>query len=141
MTKNDIIKYVMDTPENTNPSVLSSMLEEMLLDAEGSSIPEIELGVLDTISSGGLSFSLTNEQAAIVKKQYAEGSLFKLMFTYNNKSYQVYISTYGYNEAYGLSYYDYDQEYGTLVVMMIDLNDGTGTIHRVSFNSAEYPWS
>lgn len=29
MTKNDIIKYVMDTPENTNPSVLQSMLENL----------------------------------------------------------------------------------------------------------------
>ena len=29
MTKNDIIKYVMDTPDNTNPSVLNSMLESL----------------------------------------------------------------------------------------------------------------
>lgn len=37
MTKNDIIKYVMDTPENTNPSVLNSMLEEMESGSGGNS--------------------------------------------------------------------------------------------------------
>lgn len=28
-TKNDVIKYVMHTPDNTNPAVLSTMLDEM----------------------------------------------------------------------------------------------------------------
>ena len=39
MTKEEIIEYVMETPENTNPNVLEGMLDELVNSSGGGSMP------------------------------------------------------------------------------------------------------
>jgi len=46
MTKNEIVKYIFSTPENTNPNVLRSMLNE--IDGGSGDTPSVQVVTIES---------------------------------------------------------------------------------------------
>ena len=76
MTKEEIVKYVTSSPENTNPNVLEGMLDELLNSKGGDSVFIVNLQD-DTLDKRWAEIKAASESTIVVAKEdYQDGASF-----------------------------------------------------------------
>lgn len=82
MTKEEIFDYVMESPENTNPAILRSMLNELSSGSGGGGIFPVEINDEFTIADK----TSAEIEAALLAKQFPVLFAFDQCFSFTNLS-------------------------------------------------------